>query len=161
MDEKQLEIVEKASGDGANYFRQGLNCAECVLMSYKDNCNGEISAESLAMCTGFGGGFAHTKNHTCGAIAGAMMALSSTIGRKNPFAKEEMRERVGELQEIYKAMEPMVREMEEEFGENFVCKDLSAPHGDFEGKTRKRNCMQMVKFCSGVAAKYALLAEEK
>ncbi len=162
MEELEMTVVvKKAAQDGGNYFRQGLNCAECVLQSYKDNCNGEISPEAFAMCTGFGGGFAHTKNHTCGAITGAMMALSSTVGRKNPFGQEEMRDKIVELNGIYAAMEPMVREMEEEFGTNFICKDLSAPHGDFDGKTRKRNCMQMVKICSGLAVKYGMEARQE
>ncbi len=155
MEEKELTLVEKAAADGGNYFRQGLNCTECVLMSFKDNYNAEISPQAFAMGTGFGGGFAHTKNHTCGAIAGAMMALGSVAGRENPLGKEEMREKITELNGIYSAMEPLVREMEAEFGTNFICKDLSAPHGEFEGKTRKRNCMQMVKICSGLAVKHA------
>ncbi|WP_317855082.1 C-GCAxxG-C-C family protein [Chakrabartyella piscis] len=161
IQEIELTLVEQTALDGANYFRQGLNCTECVLMSFRDNCNPEIPMEAFAMCTGFGGGFANTRNHTCGAITGAIMAYGSIIGRKNPFAKEEMRDKITELHGIYHTMEPMIREMEAEFGDNFICKDLSAVHGDFEGKARKRNCMQMVKFCSGVAAKYAELAKKE
>ena len=47
-----------------------------------------------------------------------------------------------------------IREMEEEYG-TLICAELSAPHGDFDGRTRKKNCMQMIAHCCRLAEKYA------
>ena len=101
----------------------------------------------------------HTKN-TCGAITGGVMALSAVVGRKHPLAKESMAERIAELNEIYDISGRMVHEMEEKFG-TLICKELSDPHGDFEGKSRKKNCMQMIGDCAEIAMKYIMEAEGK
>ena len=44
--------------------------------------------------------------------------------------------------------------MEETYG-TLICSELSNPHGDWEGKARKKNCMAMITECAGLAAKYA------
>ena len=83
------------------------------------------------------------------------MALSAMVGRENPMAKETMAERVQELQQgIYPVVGKMVHEMEEKYG-TLICSELSNPHGDWEGKARKKNCMAMITECAGLAAKHA------
>lgn len=156
--EKIESLITLAEEDGKNYFRQGLNCSECVMLSFMQHYNKDLSNEALALATGFGGGMGHTKN-TCGAITGAVMALSSVLGRQNPFEKETIPERVQELKEIYSYIAPMVNEIEETYG-SLICKEISAPLGEFDGKARKKNCLQIIGYCSGLAVKYAQLAEE-
>ena len=39
--------------------------------------------------------------------------------------------------------------------ETAVCRELSDPFGDFNGKERKRNCKQMIGYCASLAEKYA------
>ncbi len=160
MDEKEnsLTLVEQAAQNSSGYFRQGLNCSECVLCSFFDLYNQAMPKEAMALASAFGAGMGNTKN-TCGAITGAVMALSSVIGRKNPFEKETVRERIGELKEIYVLTGEMIREIEAYYG-TLICKELSAPMGEFEGKARKKNCMQIIGYCGGLAMKYALRAEE-
>ena len=154
MDEnKELTVVEKVEQDAKNCFKQGLNCSECVMTAMLNNFETGLPAEVITLATGFGGGMGHTKN-TCGAITGAVMALSAMVGRKNPMAKETMPERIAELQDIYAVVGKMVNEIKEEYG-TLICSELSDPLGDWEGKARKRNCMQMITYCAGLAAKYA------
>lgn len=154
MDEnKELTVVEKVEQDAKNCFRQGLNCSECVMTAMLNNFETGLPAEVITLATGFGGGMGHTKN-TCGAITGAVMALSAMVGRKNPMAKETMPERIAELQDIYAVVGKMVNEIKDEYG-TLICSELSDPLGDWEGKARKRNCMQMITYCAGLAAKYA------
>ena len=154
MDEnKELTVVEKVEQDAKNCFKQGLNCSECVMTAMLNNFETGLPAEVITLATGFGGGMGHTKN-TCGAITGAVMALSAMVGRKNPMAKETMPERIAELQDIYGVVGKMVNEIKDEYG-TLICSELSDPHGDWEGKARKRNCMQMITYCAGLAAKYA------
>ena len=154
MDEnKGLTVVEKVEQDAKNCFKQGLNCSECVMTAMLNNFETGLPAEVITLATGFGGGMGHTKN-TCGAITGAVMALSAMVGRKNPMAKETMPERIAELQDIYAVVGKMVNEIKDEYG-TLICSELSDPLGDWEGKARKRNCMQMITYCAGLAAKYA------
>ncbi|WMI81127.1 C-GCAxxG-C-C family protein [Anaerotignum sp. MB30-C6] len=155
---KELTLVEQAEQNSSNYFRQGLNCTECIMCTFLDIYNKEMPRESLALATGFGAGLGNTKN-TCGAITGAVMALSSVVGRKDPLAKETVGERVAELRNVYSLVGDMVREIEDHYG-TLICKELSDPLGEFEGKARKKNCMQIIGYCGGLAMKYALKAEE-
>ena len=154
---KELTLPEQARDQAKNYFRQGLNCTECVMQSFLDIHGSDLPPEVIALATVFGGGMGHTKN-TCGAITGGVMALSAVIGRKHPLAKESMAERIAELNEIYDFSGRMVHEMEEKFG-TLICKELSDPHGDFEGKARKKSCMQMIGDCAEIAMKYIMEAE--
>ena len=48
----------------------------------------------------------------------------------------------------------MVNEMKDEYG-TLICSELSDPFGDFAGKARKKNCMEMIAYCSALAEKYA------
>ncbi len=160
MDEekKEMTLVEQAEQSSSNYFRQGLNCTECIMCTFLDLYCQDMPKEVMALATGFGSGMGDTKN-TCGAITGAVMAVSSVIGRKNPFEKETVAQRISELKPIYGLIGEMVQEIEDHYG-TLICKELSAPMGEFEGKARKKNCMQMIGYCGGLAMKYALKAEE-
>lgn len=159
MEEKQLTLQEQVTEDAKNGFRQGLNCSECVLGSFMAHIDTPFSKDVIALATGFGGGMGHTKN-TCGAVTGAVMALSAIVGRRNPAEKETMAERIQELNGIYEIVGRMVEEIKGEYG-SLICAELAAPHGDFEGKTRKKSCMQMIGYCAGLAAKYAEEAKGK
>ncbi|WP_304508753.1 C-GCAxxG-C-C family protein [Anaerotignum sp.] len=155
---KELTLVEQAEQNSSNYFRQGLNCTECIMCTFLDIYNKDMPKECMALATGFGSGMGETKN-TCGAITGAVMALSSAIGRKDPFAKETVRERIFELKGVYSLVGEMIQEIEDHYG-TLICKELSSPLGEFEGKARKKNCMEIIGYCGGLAMKYALKAEE-
>lgn len=159
MEEKNLTLQEQVTEDAKNGFRQGLNCSECVLGSFMANIDTPFPKDVIALATGFGGGMGHTKN-TCGAVTGAVMALSTVVGRRNPAEKETMAERIQELNGIYDIVGRMVEEIKGEYG-SLICSELSAPHGDFESKTRKKSCMQMIGYCAGLAAKYAEEAKGK
>jgi len=147
------ERMDEAERRGKDYFRQGLNCSECVLRTFMDMHETDLPESIIRLASGFGGGMGHTKN-TCGAITGAVLALGLVKGR-DPFASEEVKDRITQLnEEVYPSFAPMIREMEQEFG-TLICAELSAPHGDFDGRARKKSCMQMIAHCCRLAEKYA------
>ena len=116
MEIKDINIIQdkmaEAESIARNYFRQGLNCSECVYLAFLDVISPDISRESACLASGFGGGMGHTKNN-CGAVSGAVMALGAVIGRKNPLEKENPEERISELQPIYDTVGKMIYEIEE------------------------------------------------
>ena len=148
------ELMVLADEKGRGYFRQGLNCAECVLRTFMDIYEVNVPDEVICMATGFGGGMGHTKN-TCGAITGAVLALGLLKGRRDPFGpKEEMGDRIKHLQnEIYPVFGRMVEEIEAKYG-TLICSEMSQPFGDFESKPRMRNCMEIIAYCAQLAVKY-------
>ena len=149
LDEK-MAIADEIS---RNYFRQGLNCTECVLRTFMDMYETDLPDDILCMATGFGGGIGHTKN-ICGAITGAVMALGTLKGRRDPFGpKEEMGERVKNLQQnIYPLFGQMVNEIQNEYG-TLICSEMSQPFGDFDSKPRKKNCMEIIAYCARLTSK--------
>ena len=146
------ERIAEAGNIAGEYFKQGLNCSECVLQSFLDTQNVNFPKEVISLASGFGGGMGQTRN-TCGAITGAILALSTMKGR-NPFEKETPKERIQQIQQIYVPFGDMVREIEQHQG-TLICKELSAPYGDFAGKARKQNCKQIISYCAELVAKYA------
>lgn len=150
--EEKIQIADEIS---RGYFRQGLNCTECVLRTFLDMYDTELPDEILCMATGFGGGIGHTK-HICGAITGSVLALGTLKGRRDPFGpKEEMGARVKNLQgNIYPIFGDMIKETEEAYG-TLICKEMSEPFGEFDSKPRKKNCMEIIAYCSRLATKYA------
>lgn len=157
MDTKHIDnlenIMAEAESIARNYFRQGLNCSECVYRTILDLYESNLPDETICLASGFGGGMGHTKN-TCGAITGAVLALGSIRGRKNPFAKETPAERAHELKDVYAPFGDMINEIEDTYG-TLICKELSNPHGDFQSRERKKNCQQIIGYCASLVAKYA------
>jgi len=152
--EEKMQIAEE---QGRNYFRQGLNCTECLMHTMMDLYETGLPDEAIRLATGFGGGIGNTK-HICGAITGAVMALGVIRGRENPTGpREEMKERTKHLQQdIYPVFAKMREELEKEYG-TLICSEMTRVFEDFHSKQRMRTCMDIVGFCAKTAVKYAEL----
>lgn len=146
------ELMQEAENIAMGYFKQGLNCSECVFRTILDMNETGLPPEIVGLASGFGGGIGRTKN-TCGAITGAVLAVGATKGRKNPLEKPTTGERAAELKDVYKPFASMINEIQDNYG-TLICKELSDPHGDFECKSRKKSCQQIVGFCAALAEKY-------
>ena len=157
MDQEQVQALRTQAEESAkNYFRQGLNCAECALKSFLDLGLTDDSPEVVAMASGFGGGIGLTRN-TCGAVLGAAMAIGTLRGRRDPLAKETLQERIEELygtDGIYQLYRRFVEEVEGKYG-TIVCREMTAGY-EWEGKPRKKNCQEIIRYTAGLAVKYAL-----
>ena len=55
MEEKKT-LPEQAQEHAKNYFRQGLNCSECVMQTFLDLHGSALPKEIVCLATGFGGG---------------------------------------------------------------------------------------------------------
>lgn len=97
-----------------NYFKNGFNCAQAVLISYRDEVNMQDN-DLLKISCGFGAGMGRLQD-TCGAVSGAYMVIGLKYGK---YYKEddEAREKTYSL----------VREFEIEFkkiNKTTNCKEL-------------------------------------
>lgn len=92
---------EKLAGE---YFRQGYNCAQSVLLAFAADAGlEEETARKLA--SSFGGGIGGLRE-TCGALSGACMAAGLLCGYSAPDASEEKAEhyaRIRALAERFRA----------------------------------------------------------
>jgi hypothetical protein len=73
--EQRQELAEKTA---MNYFRQGLNCTECVAQTFMDMHDTDLPEKVICLLTGFGGGMGATRN-TCGAITGALSEMGGQV----------------------------------------------------------------------------------
>ena len=154
MNEELQKKAAEAEERARQYFREGLNCSECVLKSFMDVNDVNLPPEVITLASGFGGGIGQTKN-TCGAVTGAVMAISAVKGRRDPFALPEMKDRVKELQNVYQPVKALINHVEGEFG-TIICRELNKPYlEEFAGKARKKNCQQMIGHCAALAVQYA------
>ena len=128
-------------------YQSGYNCSECVFDALLSA--GVINAPDrvLSMCVGFGGGLG-LSGYTCGALAGATMALGWVNGRhdiKN-LTKEE---RAAQLQQkYYRRYNRLLHDFKDAHGK-VLCRDLV---GDKEWLSVERRGM-----CQDIITKTALL----
>ena len=86
--EERLELTRKLRKSGAN-------CGRCVVLSFPDYTEGEISAERLgAIGDALGGGVGGC-GLTCGAVTG--MAVADGFGRPSTLTKAQIYKRVSAL----------------------------------------------------------------
>jgi C_GCAxxG_C_C family probable redox protein len=86
------QAVERCS----KRFEDGYNCCETVLFSFCE-LMGVESNIIPGIATPFGGGI-HKRQHMCGALSGAVMAIGLKYGRSTPDgAREPSSERAGRI----------------------------------------------------------------
>jgi C_GCAxxG_C_C family probable redox protein len=97
-----------------DYFKNGFNCAQSVLIAFKDEFN--ISEKDLLKIScGFGGGMGGLQK-TCGAVSGANMVIGLKYGKCNKEDNEAKDKTYG-----------LVRDFDTEFKKIYKtsqCKDL-------------------------------------
>ncbi len=125
-------------------FLQGYNCAQAVSHACAGDC-GVPPALVVKLATGFGAGMARSQE-TCGAVAGAILALGLRGGR----ALGEDRART---EETYAKVQALQRDFAALHG-SCLCRellsgcDLRTPEGQREFKERgylRRRCAEYVK----------------
>lgn len=153
MEQKSKQAYDAAKG----YYREGLNCAECVFKSFIDLGEADLPPEVICLASGFGAGIGATHN-TCGGVLGACLAMGTKIGRRDPLARAEMADRVAELNDpagIYAQFGALIREFEQEYG-SIKCGDLTAAYEDWHSRERKKHCQEIIAHCSALAVRHAL-----
>jgi len=82
-------------------FSRGFNCSECVLEAVLAHTETGLPPETLKLATGFGGGVG-LYGDTCGAISGAVLAVSAVHGRSElPQAGDRKEAMKAASQQLY------------------------------------------------------------
>lgn len=85
------------------YFKQGYNCTQAVVLAFKDVLT--IDAEELCkIASPFGGGISRMRE-TCGAVTGMVLVLGNLVGYSTPETGEKKHELYKKTQEILKIFE--------------------------------------------------------
>ena len=100
------EFSEKMGMAVGNNFKQGFNCCEAIVETFRKEAGVDIDDNALRLCSGFGGGIGHAR-HICGALVGCTMVISTLVGRNHPSEKP--------LSEIY----PVSKEFHDRFEAEF------------------------------------------
>ncbi|MDR3216932.1 MAG: C-GCAxxG-C-C family protein [Clostridiaceae bacterium] len=133
------------------YFKKGYNCAQAVVLAFKDEL-GKSEGELAALASSFGGGLARMRE-VCGAVSGAALVFGMLHGFADPTdqtAKKEHYRFVQEFAERFKARS----------GGSIICRELLRG-GTFESAhdlnyvdnapIKKLPCVELVKLSAAIA----------
>ena len=140
------EFSERMGFEAGNNFKQGFNCSEAIVETFRKQAGVDIDDNAFRLCSGFGGGIGHAAN-ICGALVGCTMVISTLVGRSHPSEKS--------LHDIY----PISKEFHDRFHQEFgstLCRDLM-PY-EFDTREHLKNCL---KLTNRVAKLLAEFLEEK
>ena len=99
---------------GENYFKQGYNCAQSVVLAFEDLI--KVDKDTLVtLISGFGGGFGRMRE-VCGAVSGMVAVLSAVKGYSNPTANQEK-------MDLYKSVQALMNEFKAQNG-SYICAEL-------------------------------------
>lgn len=126
------------------YFRDGYNCAQAVLLAFAD-VTGLEDDVAARLASSFGGGLGRLRE-VCGAVSGAAMVLGLARGCSDP-ADMQAKSR------HYHLVQALARDFREQNG-SIICRELLGGVPVREGKDpeartadyyRKRPCPQLVR----------------
>ena len=123
------------------YFMEGYNCAQAVLMAYADKIGMDAKA-CAKFSSSFGGGMGRMRE-VCGAVSGMLMVAGVLYGYDGP---EE-----GSIKKAhYERVQYLAGKFREEAG-NIICRDIlknppsdPAPSPRTEEYYKQRPCARMV-----------------
>lgn len=155
-------MIEEIRQRARRNFSLGYNCAECITEAVLSLVDTGLPEEAKKLATGFGGGIG-LFGDTCGALAGAVMAVSAVHGRTGlpagsdrkevaANAKEELYGRPG----LYRLFNQIPNRFQEQFGST-LCRDITAAWQDqWLCREHALHCREIITALAGVAAELAL-----
>lgn len=123
-------------------YKNGLNCAECVMDALIRSGALKVAPETRAMCVGFGGGIG-LSGFTCGALSSAVMANGAVHGRPDPWVVDSEVRGQEISAKYYRRYNKLVRDFAEQNG-GVLCRDICPPHGEWHSKERRIACMKLI-----------------
>lgn len=152
------ELTEKIRQRARKNFSLGYNCAECITEAVFSLADTGMHVDAKRCATGFGGGIG-LFGDTCGALVGAVMAVSAVHGRTELPAGDDQKEIAKRSKEqlygkpgIYRIFNQIPNRFKEKFGHT-LCRELA---GKWESEWLCRDhalyCREIITETAGIAA---------
>ena len=147
---------EERGARARDYFLQGFNCCQAVLLAFADvlEANGQASEELLkTIGSGFGGGFARLRE-----VCGSFSACTMMAGFLSPAGPSDMEARTAN----YALVQEMATAFRERNGGSIVCGELlglrekgqegPAPSERTADYYKKRPCPEIIRNAATIVA---------
>ena len=155
------EVIERVRQRARKNFSLGYNCSEAVFEALLSECDLNLTRDALRLATGFGGGMG-LYGDTCGALAGAVLAVSAVHGRTTlpggegrevaTKSKQQFYGRPG----IYRLFNQLPNRMAEKYGST-LCRELTRMWQDqWLCREHALNCREIITDVAGFAAELLL-----
>ena len=124
-----------------NLFLSGYNCAQAVVLAFKDELN-ESEGTLLKVASSFGGGLGRLRE-VCGAVSGMAIVLGLKYGNPTRYFSKSKAEQYRRVQEVVLAFKDK--------NGSYICRELigEKPNGFIpeertEAYYKKRPCIELV-----------------
>lgn len=153
-EEKITAIRERARKN----FSKGFNCSECVFEAVLAHLEEEIPPETLRFATGFGGGVG-LYGDTCGAISGAVLAVSGVHGRDTLPEHEDRKQAMKAASQqlygnpgLYRLFNQIPNKIREKYGHT-LCREITADwHDQWLCRDHALHCREIITDAAEIAA---------
>jgi len=156
--EEQIEQIRQRARKN---FSLGYNCAECVTEAVLSLVETGLPPEVKKLATGFGGGIG-LYGDTCGAVAGAVMAVSAVHGRSvlpEGEGKEVLKQSKEQLYGkpgLYRLFNQIPNRIKEKYGET-LCKEITSKwHTAWLSREHALYCREIITDAAEIAAELIL-----
>ena len=160
------DIVERVRQRARKNFSRGYNCSEAVFEALLGEFDLGLPEDSLRLATGFGGGVG-LYGDTCGALTGAVLAVSAACGRSSlpegegPEVAVKSKEQFYGRPGIYRLFNQLPNRMAEKYGTT-VCRELTKQWQDrWLCREHALHCREIMTDLAGFAAELMLADREK
>ena len=167
MSEDAHVRIECARQRARENFSSGYNCAECVAEAVFATLDTGLPADSWKLATGFGGGIG-LYGDTCGALAGAILAVSAVHGRSTLPKGENRRDTLALSRRqlyvepgLYRVFNQIPNWFLKQYGHT-LCRELTAKwHADWLCREHALFCREIITEAAGMAAKLMLMSPDE
>jgi C_GCAxxG_C_C family probable redox protein len=157
MDDRSQAMIERARQRARANFSTGYNCAECVAEAVLATLDTGLPVGSWKLATGFGGGIG-LYGDTCGALTGAVLAVSAVHGRSTlPEGKTRQdalilsRRQLYEDPGLYRIFNQIPNWFFRQYGHT-LCRDLTAKwRDDWLCREHALFCREIITEAAGLA----------
>jgi len=167
MDADRKSSVEAAALRARANFSKGFNCAECVVEAVLGTIDTGLPQRVWKLATGFGGGIG-LYGDTCGALAGAVLAVGAAHGRSAlPDGEDQRQVLAGSKKQLYEdpGLYRVFNQLPNWFREHYghtLCRDLTARwHAHWLCREHALHCREIIAETAGRAAELMLLTPEE
>ncbi len=139
-------------------FSKGFNCAECVFEAVLASVDTGLPPAALKVATGFGGGVG-LFGDTCGAISGAVLAVSAVYGRTGLPEDEDRKKAMAAASQqlygkpgLYRIFNQIPNQLKDKYGHT-LCREIAGRwQDDWLCRDHALHCREIITDAAELAA---------